>query len=60
MTIEYRKPYTLEDLEEALTDVLDGQDEHDIKAMTGLPDDRCVEIRKLCDEVMAELHYKKY
>jgi hypothetical protein len=38
----------------ALVDVLDGEDEHDIRANTGLSEERCKEIRALYCRLLKE------
>lgn len=43
--------YTVEDVESAFIDIVDGNDRHDIKGMTGLSDERCEEIENLFNAV---------
>lgn len=44
------------DLATALSDLLDGENWYDIQYSTGLPEDRCKEIIKLCKAV--KVHYQ--
>lgn len=44
--------YTIDDLEAALIDLVDGENEYNLKNQTGLSIERCKEIKKLFDAVM--------
>jgi hypothetical protein len=51
------KPYSINDLEEALMDVVDGQTEHDLVGATGLTIERCREIHRIANLVFKEKGY---
>jgi hypothetical protein len=51
------KPYSINDLEEALMDVVDGQTEHDLVSATGLTIERCKEICRIANLVFKEKGY---
>ena len=42
-------------LESIIVDVLDGEDIGDIRGMTGLPDERCKQIREQAQEIITKV-----
>ena len=52
-----KKPYTINELEHAIMDVLDGNDENDLVKLTGLTVERCRDIADLADRVFKENGY---
>ena len=46
--------YTIEQLKQAIIDVLDGENAGDIKGMTGFPIERCEELYTMCQDLIKE------
>lgn len=51
--------YTIEELEQAIVDLLDGESEWDIQYGTGLEIERCKELRDLYEKVWDHLNANK-